>query len=488
MQITETKSKGLSREYKVSLSAEEIAEKVDHKLAEIQRTAQLPGFRPGKVPVSVLKQRFGQGVLGEVLEKAIGDSSQQALTEQGVRPAMQPEIEIAEGFENGKDLEYTIAVETLPEIEVTDFSKIKIERLAPEADDNDVEQALENLAKVHQTSLPISRKRESKDGDVIAIDFVGTVDGEEFPGGKAEDYSLELGAGSFIPGFEEQLVGLNAGDDVEIKVTFPESYGATELAGKDAEFKVAVKEIRETTPALIDDELAKKAGLEDLDKLKQAISEEQSREYVNLARGRAKRLLLDELFDKHDFEVPDKMVDSEFDTIWAQYKEQQKSTEGEEDGKAADEKSEEEQNKEFRDIALRRVQLGLLLAEVGRQNNIQISQEDVNRAMMDEARNFPGQEEMVLNHFKENPQAIENMTAPLYEEKVVDFILELANVTEKKVPLAKFIETLEKENEEQEKKNQKRNKKAAKKPAAKKKVPPKKPVVKGKSNTKADGD
>ena len=488
MQITETKSKGLSREYKVSLSAEEIAEKVDHKLAEIQRTAQLPGFRPGKVPVSVLKQRFGQGVLGEVLEKAIGDSSQQALTEQGVRPAMQPEIEIAEGFEDGKDLEYTIAVETLPDIEVTDFSKIKIERLAPEADDNDVEQALENLAKVHQTSLPISRKRKSKDGDVIAIDFVGTVDGEEFPGGKAEDYSLELGAGSFIPGFEEQLVGLNAGDDVEIKVTFPESYGAKELAGKDAEFMVAVKEIRETTPALINDELAKKAGLEDLDKLKQAISEEQSREYVNLARGRAKRLLLDELFDKHDFEVPDKMVDSEFDTIWAQYKEQQKSTEGEEDGKAADEKIEEEQNREFRDIALRRVQLGLLFAEVGRQNNIQISQEDVNRAMMDEARNYPGQEEMVLNHFKENPEAIKNVTAPLYEEKVVDFILELANVTEKKVPLAKFIETLEKENEEQEKKNEKRKKKEAKKPAAKKKAPPKKPVVKGKSNTKADGD
>ena len=488
MQITETKSKGLSREYKVSLSAEEIAEKVDHKLAEIQRTAQLPGFRPGKVPVSVLKQRFGQGVLGEVLEKAIGDSSQQALTEQGVRPAMQPEIEIAEGFEDGKDLEYTIAVETLPEIEVTDFSKIKIERLAPEADDNDVEQALENLAKVHQTSLPISRKRKSKDGDVIAIDFVGTVDGEEFPGGKAEDYSLELGAGSFIPGFEEQLVGVNAGDDVELKVTFPESYGATELAGKDAEFKVAVKEIRETTPASIDDELAKKAGMEDLNKLKQAISEEQSREYVNLARGRAKRLLLDELFDKHDFEVPDKMVDSEFDTIWAQYKEQQKSTEGKEDGKASDEKSEEEQNREFRDIALRRVQLGLLLAEVGRQNNIQISQEDVNRAMMDEARNYPGQEEMVLNHFKENPEAIENVTAPLYEEKVVDFILELANVTEKKVPLTKFIETLEKENEEQEKKNEKRKKKEVKKPAAKKKAPPKKPVVKGKSNTKADGD
>ncbi len=485
MQITETKSEGLSREFTVLLSATEIAEKVDHKMQEIQRTAQLPGFRPGKVPVGVLKKRFGQAVLGEVLEKAIGDSSQQALTEKGIRPAMQPEIEVKQ-FEDGKDLEYTIAVETLPEITVTDLGKIKLERLVLEAEEKDVEQALDNLAKAHQTSEPIKGKRKSKSGDVIAIDFVGSVDGEEFPGGKADDYPLELGSGSFIPGFEDQLIGVNAGDEVEVKVTFPADYGAENLAGKDAVFAVTVKEIRETAPAAIDDELAKKVGMEDLEKLKQAISEEQGREYVSLARSRVKRLLLDQLFEAHDFELPQKMVDNEFNTIWAQYEEQNKNA-SEEELAEADEKSEDEQKAEFREIAERRVQLGLLLAEVGRQNNIQVAQDDVNRAIMEEARNYPGQEEMVLNFFRENPQALENVTAPLYEEKVVDFILELADVKEKKVPLAKFIETLEKDNEEEEKKEKKA--KPAKKAAPKKKPAAKKTAAKKKDDdATSDGD
>ncbi|MBM09138.1 MAG: trigger factor [Magnetovibrio sp.] len=448
MQITETKSEGLSREYKVSLSANEIAEKVDLKLADIQRTAQLPGFRPGKVPATILKKRFGQSILGEVLEKAVGDSSQQALTEKGVRPAMQPEIKISEGFEEGKDLEYTIIVETLPEIKLTDFSKIEIERLTPETKDEDVEKALENLAKANQTSEPIKTNRKSKIGDVLSIDFVGTVDGKEFPGGKADDYPLELGTGSFIPGFEDQLVGVNANSETLVDVTFPESYGAKDLAGKSAQFNVKIKEIRETTPASIDDELAKKAGMDNLDALKSAIKEEQSREYVNLARGRAKRLLLDELFDQHDFDVPKKMVENELDVIFKQYEEQQKNKEGTDD--IEDQKSEEHIKEEFQSIALRRVQLGLILAEVGRQNNIQIAQDDINRALMEEARNYPGQEEKVLNHFKENPQALESITAPLYEEKVADFILELAQVDEKKVPVAKFIEILEKDKKEQE--------------------------------------
>jgi len=470
MQITETKSEGLSREFKVNLSADEISEKVDFRLQEIQRTAQLPGFRPGKVPVSVLKQRFGQAVLGEVLEKAIGDSSQQALTEKGVRPAMQPEIEVSE-FEDGKDLEYTISVETLPEITLTDFAKIKLERLVPEGDEKDVQQALENLAKAHQTSEPISGNRKSKSGDIVSIDFVGSVDGEEFPGGKADDYPLELGSGSFIPGFEDQVIGTKAGDEIEVNVTFPESYGAAELAGKDALFKVTVKEIRETTPAAIDDELAKKSGMENLDKLKEAISEEQSREYVALARSRVKRLLLDALFEAHEFEVPQKMVDNEFETIWAQYEQQKQSGAAEAE---EDDKPEEGQKAEFQDIAQRRVQLGLLLAEVGRQNNIQIAQDDINRAMMEEARRYPGQEEQVLNFYKENPQMLENITAPLYEEKVVDFILELANVTEKKVALSDFIATLEADNaaeeaaEKPKKKAAAKKKTAAKKPAAKK--------------------
>ena len=479
MQITETKSEGLSREYKVSLPADEIAEKVDHKLADIQRTAQLPGFRPGKVPTILLKKRFGHAVLGEVLEKAIGDSSQQALTEKGVRPAMQPEIKISEGFEDGKNLEYTMLVETLPEIKITDLSTIKIERLVPETDGKDINQALENLAKANQTSDPIKIKRKSKNGDMLSIDFVGTVDDEEFPGGKAEDYLLELGTGSFIPGFEEQLIGLLAEEETEVKVTFPESYGAKDLAGKNAVFKVKIKEIRETTPSPIDDELAKKAGMENLEALKKAISEEQSREYVNLARGRAKRLLFDHLFDEHDFDVPKKMVDNEFDIIWGQYEEQQKNKDKKDE--PDDQKSEEETKEEFHGIAMRRVQLGLLLAEVGRKNNIQVSQDDINRAIMEESRNYPGQEEMVLNHFKENPKATENITAPLYEEKVVDFILELVSVKEKKVPLATFIETLEKDKEEQETKAPN-----SKKPVAKKKEAGKKQSRKGKPKPKAD--
>ena len=471
MQITETKSEGLSREFTINLPANEIEEKVTHRLMEIQRTAQIPGFRPGKVPVPVLRKRYGPSVMGEILEKAVGDSSQQALAERGLRPAMQPEIEIT-SFEDGSDLEYTMAVETLPEIEVVDFAKIKLERLVPEADPKDIDEALENIAKAHQSSEPITGKRKSKEGDVLVIDFVGSVDGEEFPGGKADDYQLELGSGSFIPGFEDQLAGTNIDDDVEVKVTFPESYGATELAGKEALFKVKVKEIRETTPAPIDDELAKKAGVENLQKLREGISEEQGREYNSVARMRAKRLLLDQLFEAHEFEIPPRMVEREFDTIWAQYEEQKKAKaeDGSDDeSDAGEELPEEEQKVEYQEIAERRVRLGLLLAEVGRQNEIQIGQEEINRAIMEEARRYPGQEQQVLEFYKENPDALEGVTAPLYEEKVVDFILELANVTDKKVSVKDFMAALEKDSEEDsaDKPAKKKKKAAASKSKAK---------------------
>jgi len=468
MQITETKTEGLSREFTINLSADEIEEKVAFKLKDIQRTATLPGFRPGKVPASVLRKRYGQAILGEILEKAVGDSSQQALSEKGIRPAMQPEIEIT-SFEEGQDLEYTMAIESLPDIEIVDFAKVKLERLIPEADPKDVDEALENIAKAHQTSAAISGDRKSKAGDILVIDFVGSVDGEEFPGGKADDYQLELGSGSFIPGFEDQLIGTKAGDATDVTVTFPESYGAAELAGKDALFKVTVKEIRETTPAAIDDELAKKAGLESLVQLREAVTEEQSREFNSVARMRVKRLLLDELYESHEFDLPAKMVEREFDTIWAQYEEQQKAKAeageaDDADAAAEEDLSEDEQKAEFQDIAARRVRLGLLLAEVGRQNEIQIGQDEINRAIMEEARNYPGQEEQVLEFYKSNPEALENVTAPLYEEKVVDFILELAAVTDKKMPVADFMKTMEKEAEDEAKKVKK------KKPAAKKKA------------------
>ncbi len=477
MQITETKSEGLSREYTISLPANEIEEKVTHKLKEIQRTANLPGFRPGKVPVPVLRKRFGQAVLGEVLERAVGDSSEQALSEKGVRPAMQPEIEIT-SFEDGSDLEYKMSVETLPDIKLTDLAKLKLERLVPEAEPKDIDDALKNIAKAHQTSEPIKGKRKSKAGDIVVIDFVGSVDGEEFPGGKAEDYQLALGSDSFIPGFEDQLIGINADNQTDVNVTFPDGYGATELAGKDALFKVKIKEIREATPAPIDDELAKKTGVENLDKLKESIAEEQAREYNSVARMRVKRLLLDQLFEAHKFEVPGKMVDQEFEAIWNQYEEQKKSQAENPDIAAGtdDEKSEDEQRDDFREIAGRRVRLGLLLAEIGRQNEIQIGQEEINRAIMEEARNYQGQEQQVLEFYKENPRALENVTAPLYEEKVVDFILELAKVTDKKVSVKDFMETLEKDNKEEEKNAKPNKKESGKKTTVKKKAASKKKV------------
>lgn len=463
MQVTEIKSEGLSREFTVSLPASEIEEKISHRLKEIALTAKLPGFRPGKVPVSMLRKRYGPSVMGEILEKAVGDSSQQALAEKDIRPAMQPEIEIT-SFDDGKDLEYTIKVDCLPEIKPVDFSKIKLERLVPTPNDKEVQSALENIASSNKTSAPIAKKRKSKSGDVLVIDFVGSVDGEEFPGGKADGYELELGSNSFIPGFEDQLVGVNAADDIEVKVTFPEQYGAAELAGKEAVFKVVVNEIREATPAEIDDELAKKLGVESLEKLKEAIADEQGRELKGMARLRTKRQLLDALTDICDFEIPPKLAEAEFDSIWSQYEEQKKSGENDD---SDEELSEEEQRAEFKKISERRVSLGLLLSEVGRLNNIQVSQDDVTRAIMEQAQQYPGQEQMVMEFYQKNPDAMQQITAPLYEEKVVDFIIELANVTDKTVTVDEMMKALEQESEEAEKKTKK-------KATPKKKAAPKK--------------
>jgi len=479
MQVTELNSEGLSREYKVALPAKEIEEKISFRLKELSETVQLPGFRPGKVPVSLLRKRFGPSVMGEVLERAVNDSSQQALAEKGIRPASQPEIEIT-SYEDGADLEYTISVEMLPEIEPMDFGALKLERLVPEIEDKEVDDALGRIADQHKSSAAISGDRAAQDGDMVVIDFTGRVDGEEFAGGKAEGYSLELGSGMFIPGFEEQLVGAKTGDQVTVKVNFPDEYGAEELAGKEAEFDVTLHEIQESAAAEVDDELAKKMGVADLDALKTTIREEQGRELRDLSRMHLKKNLLDQLADAHEFEVPPKLLESEFDSIWAQYEQHQKEHhdhdhdhdhghdhDHDHDHDHGEEKDEEEQKAEFREIAERRVRLGLLLSEVGRNNNIEINQEDVNRAMMEEARKYPGQEQMVLDHFKNTPEALQSLTAPIYEDKVVDFILEMATVSEKPVSTDGFMEALRGDDEENAEKPKKAAKKAAKKVAKK---------------------
>ncbi|MCB2100030.1 MAG: trigger factor [Rhodobacterales bacterium] len=472
MQVTETKSESLSREFQVAVPAAAIEEKVVTRLKEIAKTAQLPGFRPGKVPVGLLRKRYGPNVMGEVLEQAVNESSSSVMTERGLRPALQPRIEITK-FDEGQDLEYTMNVEVLPEIEMGDFGDLKLERLVAEPDPKDLDEALERIAKANRTAETVTEDRPAENGDIVVIDFEGFIDGEAFPGGKAEAYPLELGSGAFIPGFEEQLVGAKAGDEKEVKVSFPEEYGAADLAGKDALFQVKVAELRASKPADIDDELAKKVGLDDLEALKARIREDHLGEYKTLSRNRLKRDLLDSLAKDYQFEVPNGLVEQEFEAIWNQYQEHLKQG-GEEDPEDA-EKSEDEKKAEFREIAERRVRLGLLLAEVGRSNNLQVSPDDLNRAMMAEARNYPGQEQAVLEYFQNNPQAREGLTAPIFEDKVVDFLIEMAQVTDKTVSIEDLVKDPDEDGDEgDEKKAAKPKKAAAKKPAAKKKAPAKK--------------
>jgi len=463
MQVTETKTEGLLHEFTITVAAAEIETFVTNRLNELKKTANLPGFRPGKVPAQLLRKQYGPSIMGEVLERTVGETSQKAMEERELRPVIQPKIEVIK-FEDGADLEYTMALEVMPDIKPMDFSKIQLERMVVKADEEEITKALDRLAAAHKTSEPVSASRKTKSGDVTIIDFVGKVDGEEFAGGKAEDYSLELGSGSFIPGFEEQLIGTKVGDHVVVKVSFPKEYGAEELAGKEAEFDVDIKELRETTDAAIDDELAKKVGLEDLDTLKKNIREEHEREFKNMARQRMKRLLLDELEAKHEFEIPLSLVENEFDNIWGQFEEHRKQAQeqgSEED--PSEGKTDDELKEDYREIASRRVRLGLLLAEIGRINNIDTSQEDINRAMMMEAQRYQGQEQEVMEYFRSNPEAQQQLKAPLLEDKVVDFIFELAKVTDKNVSIDELVK------EPEEKKAP-----AKKKAAAKKKAPAKK--------------
>jgi len=429
MQVIKNSSEGLKQHFTVTIPAGAIATEMDTKLAEVGRTVRIPGFRPGKVPMTLLRKKYGPSVMGEVVENAVNDGARKAIADHDLRPALRPEIAIT-SYKEGGDLEFTVQVEVLPEVEVQDLSGLKLERPVAEVTDEVVDEALERIASRRETTEPAAKTHKSKSGDVVTIDFEGSVDGVAFDGGKAEGYDLKLGSNSFIPGFEEQLIGFKAGDKTVVKVTFPAEYGAEHLAGKDAEFAINVHEVKTVKPAKVDDELAKQLGLDDLAALRTSIKEEIERDYATMSRAHLKRHLLDALAEGHSFGVPQGMVELEFDAIWKQVEEDRKqgrvdpSDEG---------KSDDELKKEYRDIAERRVRLGLLLSEVGRKNNVQISQEDLNRAVITEARNYPGQEHLVIQYYQKNPDAKEALRAPIFEEKVVDFIIETAKITEKKV-------------------------------------------------------
>lgn len=427
MQITETKNEGLTREFVVRVEAKDIAEKVDSRLGEIGRDITLPGFRPGKAPLSLLQKRYGKAVMGEILESAVQDTSTQTIAERGLTPAIQPRIEIT-SYEDGADLEYKMQIELMPEFEPADFSKIELERIVVKVTDKEVDEALERIARENRRTEPVSKARAAKAGDTAVMDFVGRTDGVEFPGGAGKDFHLELGSGRFIPGFEDQLIGAKPGDKKTVNVTFAEDYSSPDLAGKDAEFDVDIKELREYVDSPVNDALAATMGLENLAALRDAVRDNMEREYAAMSRTSLKRRLLDNLAELHAFDVPAGMVDAEFDAIWAQLEQAREQGQIDEDDAG---KSDDELKTEYRQIAVRRVRLGLLLSEVGRRNNVEVTQDEVNRALMAEMQRYPGQQEQIAAHYKNNPQALAEIRAPLFENKVTDFILELARVKER---------------------------------------------------------
>jgi trigger factor len=486
MQVTETNAEGLKREFRVVVPAGELEEKVTSRLGDIGRTIQLRGFRPGKVPMQILRQRFGNSVRGEVLESTLQDTSADAIRERNLRPALPPKVDIV-SFSEGTDLEYKMSLEVLPDIPEPSFADLDIERLVVEVPDEDVDRAVERIAEQQRKTEVAERPAES--GDIIVVDIEGRSGEQEIPGASGKDRQIVLGSAGFIPGFEEQLIGASAGEHRTVRVTFPEDYGVPDFAGKEAVFEVDVKEVRQRLPLVIDDELGKVVGLENLAELRQEVRQQMQRDYEGASRLRLKRSLLDKLAQNYDFAVPPGMVELEFESIWRQYEDEKaraaqpeaasseaasdagegsrgqrasagspETATGEADNEAglsgpapepesevgadaapsseeqADKTEDEETLKaDYRRIAERRVRLGLLLAEVGRSNNITVTQDELNQAITREARRHPGYERQVLDFYRQNPEAAANLRAPIFEDKVVDFIVELAKVEERKI-------------------------------------------------------
>ena len=462
MQVTETSNEGLKREYTVVIPKEDIDGRMSERLTEVGTTVNVPGFRPGKVPLAILKKRFGDAVRGEILEQTIQDSIQKTMDEKDLRPAMEPKVDLVT-FEDGADLEYKMTVEVIPDIEPIDFGTIELERLIAEVPDGDVESSIERLAE-QQKTYAVEEGRAAEDGDQLLMNFLGRIDGEAFDGGAAEGMELVLGSGQFIPGFEEQLVGTKAGDKKIVNVDFPEDYGAENLAGKAAEFDVDVSEVRAPAKVEIDEEFAKSMGAEDLAALQSMVRDQIGSEYTQISRGRLKRELLDKLSDTADFEVPPGMLEDEFQNIWKQLKEAKEQDRLDEDDKG---KSDEELEERYREIAMRRIRLGLLLSEIGRGNNLTVSQDDLNRAMAEQAQRFPGQETQVMQFYQENPQAMQELQAPIFEDKIIDYILELAKVTERTVSIEELLAEPDGEGASETKAKKAKKKKARNKAKAK---------------------
>jgi trigger factor len=434
MQITETLHDALRREFRITVGVTDLDQKLLTRLESMKGQINLKGFRPGKVPVAHLKKTYGKAMMGEIVQEAVAEAGQKAVEERSLKPAMSPQIQmvspVEKVVEGGEDLVFTLGVDLMPDFTPADFNSISLIRPVAEVADEDVQESLKRLASQQRTFEPKGDDAAATDGDQVTIDFVGKIDGIPFEGGTAENTQLIIGSGSFIPGFEEQLKGAKAGDAREVNVNFPENYPAAHLAGKFASFAVTVKEVMRGVDAEVDDSLAMKLGLDSLDKLRDAARTQLEAEHLRASRAHLKRALLDALDSAHSFDLPPAMVEAEFNQIWNQVEQDIKA------GNLADEdksKSEDELRTEFRRIAERRVRLGLLLSEIGRLNNVQVTQEELNRAVVAQARQYPGQEQRIFEIYRNNPDAVAQLRAPIFEDKVVDFLTGQVKIEDKPV-------------------------------------------------------
>ncbi len=434
MQITETVNDHLRREFRITVEARDLDAKLLSRLEGMKDQVQLKGFRPGKVPVAHLRKTFGKSMMGEIVQEAVAEFSQKAVDDRSLRPAMSPQIQLVSKVEEviagAEDLVFTMGVDLMPDFKLVDPSSIALTRPITDVADEDIEQSLKRLAAQQRTFEPKGDDAQAQDGDQLLIDFTGKIDGIPFDGGTAENAELVIGSGSFIPGFEEQLKGSKAGDAKVVAVTFPADYPSANLAGKYADFDVSVKEVRRGVEAEVDETLATKLGLDSLDKLREAARMQLTNQFGQASRAHLKRALLDALDGSHSFDLPTGMVEAEFKQIWTQVEQDIKA------GNLADEdktKSEDDLKKEFRSIAERRVRLGLVLSEFGRVNNVMVTQEELSRAVMMQARQYPGQEQRIVEIYRNNPDALAQLRAPLFEDKVVDFLCGQVKITDKQV-------------------------------------------------------
>jgi len=444
MQVTETLSDGLKRAYKVVLPMQDLSQRLEAELNDLKSKVRINGFRPGKVPLAHVRQMYGKQVMGDVLQNAINDANRKIVEDNGLKLAGSPKIDVEGGDEGVQaaieakgDLAFTVNVEVLPKFDVGAFDDVTLERLVAKVPDSDVDTALSRMA--DQTRPFAPKDGAAASGDKVTIDFVGKIDGEEFAGGKGEGHDLVLGSGQFIPGFEDQLIGASAGESRVVTVKFPEAYQAAHLAGKDAAFDVTVKAVQAPGEATIDDEFAKTFGIESLEKLRDAVRANMQTELDGAARTKLKRALLDQLDKRYSFDLPPSLVEEEFNGVWRSVLAEQQQA-----GKTfADENTTEEAARaEYRAIAERRMRLGLVMAEIGEQNNVQVTDDEMTAAIVERARQFPGQEKMVWDFYQKNRDALAEVRAPLYEDKVVDLIVSKARVAEKEVSKEDFLKAM----------------------------------------------